>query len=265
MDTLIQDVRYAIRQLVRSPGFTAVAVLTLALGLGANTAIFSVVHGILLRPLPYPDPDRLAMVWVNNPGEGIDKDIASFPLFADWRQQAKSFEQIVAYTERRLHPHRPRRARAAPGRPRGGGLLSDARGAGGAGPRSSWRGEPAGAREGGGAGAWALAAAVRRRSRGRRPDGLAERRRLHRGRRDAPRLPLPGAGRALDAARARGPIPAAPRVAWQPLAERHRAPEARRARCPRRRPRWTRSRRPSTRPIRTRPSSASSSSRCSRR
>jgi putative ABC transport system permease protein len=98
MDPLIQDVRYAIRQLVRSPGFTAVAVLTLALGLGANTAIFSVVHGILLRPLPYPDPDRLAMVWVNNPGEGIDKDIASFPLFADWRQQAKSFEQIVAYT-----------------------------------------------------------------------------------------------------------------------------------------------------------------------
>ncbi len=99
MDTLIQDVRYAIRQLARSPGFTAVAVLTLALGLGANTAIFSVVHGILLRPLPYPDSERLAMVWVNNPGEGIDKDIASFPLFADWRQQAKSFEQIVAYTD----------------------------------------------------------------------------------------------------------------------------------------------------------------------
>ena len=98
MDTLTQDVRYAIRQLVRSPGFTAVAVLTLALGLGANTAIFSLVHGILLRPLPYPEAERLAMVWLNNPGEGIDKDIASFPLFADWRQQAKSFERIVAYT-----------------------------------------------------------------------------------------------------------------------------------------------------------------------
>jgi putative ABC transport system permease protein len=98
MDTLMQDVRYAVRQLVRSPGFTAVAVLTLALGLGANTAIFSVVDGVLLRPLPYPEPDRLAMVWVSNPAEGIDKDIASFPLFADWRQQAKSFEQIVAHT-----------------------------------------------------------------------------------------------------------------------------------------------------------------------
>jgi putative ABC transport system permease protein len=98
MDTLFQDVRYAIRQLVRSPGFTFVAVLTLALGLGANTAIFSVVHGILLRPLPYPEPDRLTMVWLNNPGQGIDKDIASFPLFADWRQQARSFERIVAYT-----------------------------------------------------------------------------------------------------------------------------------------------------------------------
>ena len=98
MDTLIQDVRYAVRQLVRSPGFTAVAVLTLALGLGANTAIFSIVHGILLRPLPYPDPDRLTMVWLDNPGEGIDKDVASFPVFADWRQHARSFEQIVAYT-----------------------------------------------------------------------------------------------------------------------------------------------------------------------
>ncbi|HEY6554925.1 MAG TPA: ABC transporter permease, partial [Vicinamibacteria bacterium] len=98
MDTLIQDVRYAIRQLARSPGFTAVAVLTLALGLGANTAIFSVVHGILLRPLPYPEPDRLVMVWLNNPREGIDKDVTSFPLFADWRQQAKIFERIVAHT-----------------------------------------------------------------------------------------------------------------------------------------------------------------------
>ena len=98
MDNLLQDVRYAVRQLLRSPGFTAVAVLTLALGLGANTAIFSVVHGILLRPLPYPEPERLAMVWLHNPGEGIDKDIASFPLFADWRANAKSFEQMVAYT-----------------------------------------------------------------------------------------------------------------------------------------------------------------------
>ncbi len=98
MDSLIQDVRYAIRQLTRSPGFTAVAVLTLALGLGANTAIFSLVHGVLLRPLPYPEPERLAMVWLNNPGEGIDKDVTSFPHFADWRQQARSFDQLVAYS-----------------------------------------------------------------------------------------------------------------------------------------------------------------------
>ncbi len=85
IDTLIQDLQYGVRMLRRNPGFTFVAVLTLALGIGANTAIFSVVNAVLLRSLPYRDPDRLVMV--------------SFAErhFLEWRDQAKAFEQIAAY------------------------------------------------------------------------------------------------------------------------------------------------------------------------
>jgi len=93
--TLWQDLRYGLRLLARSPGFTAVTVLTLALGIGANTAMFSVVEGVLLAPLPYSHPDRLAVVWENNLHF---KQVVwpSYPNFKDWQGSARSFERMAA-------------------------------------------------------------------------------------------------------------------------------------------------------------------------
>ena len=82
MDALLQDLRYALRQLVRNRGFTIVAVLTLTLGIGANTAIFSVIRGVLLRPLPFPEPERL-MLGVETIGQG--RSGVTAPDFNDWR------------------------------------------------------------------------------------------------------------------------------------------------------------------------------------
>jgi predicted permease len=95
MNGLIQDVRYALRQLRKSPGFTLVAVLTLALGIGANTAIFSVVEGVLLRPLPYRDSEQLARVWSTS--DRSPRDVSSYPDFKDWADQNHSFQQMAAY------------------------------------------------------------------------------------------------------------------------------------------------------------------------
>ncbi|HEX5413776.1 MAG TPA: ABC transporter permease [Terriglobia bacterium] len=86
MTTLLQDLKYGLRMLARNPGFTAIAVLTLALGIGANTAIFSVINTVLLRPLPYHDPDRLVMLWERDPAKGIDHELVTGPDFIDWRQ-----------------------------------------------------------------------------------------------------------------------------------------------------------------------------------
>jgi putative ABC transport system permease protein len=93
-----QDIAYALRGLLRRPVFTSVAVLTLALGIGANAAIFSVVNAVLLRPLPYPSPDRLMMVWTHNPRQGFEKDVSTYPNFDDWRRENRSFERLAAYT-----------------------------------------------------------------------------------------------------------------------------------------------------------------------
>lgn len=96
--TLLRDVRFALRVLSRHPAFTAIALLTFAVGIGVNTAVFSVFNGVLLRPLPYPEADRIAMLWVDNRREGIKDDIGSYPIYRDWREQSASFDHVAAYT-----------------------------------------------------------------------------------------------------------------------------------------------------------------------
>ncbi|HEX6938138.1 MAG TPA: ABC transporter permease [Longimicrobiales bacterium] len=95
MDVLLQDLRFAFRTLVKSPGFAAAAVLTLALGIGANTAILSLVYGVVMRPLPFPEADEMTTVWMSNPRQGIDRDVTSYPNFLDWREQSRSFDVMV--------------------------------------------------------------------------------------------------------------------------------------------------------------------------
>src|SRR5215475_14500649 len=94
MGPLLQDVRYGLRMLVKKPTFTIVAVLTLALGVGANTAIFSIVNAVLLRSLPFPDPDRLVRIYFNNPGVGLRGVRFSVPEFDDLRTQTDVFEDV---------------------------------------------------------------------------------------------------------------------------------------------------------------------------
>jgi putative ABC transport system permease protein len=94
---MLNDLHYALRGLLKKPLFAALTIVTLALGIGANAAIFSVVNGVLLRSLPYPEPDRLMRVWTYNPRQGFDKDVAPYPNFADWRSQSRSFEQLAAF------------------------------------------------------------------------------------------------------------------------------------------------------------------------
>jgi len=95
MNAFLQDIRYALRMLAQSPGFSAIAILTLALGIGANTALFSVVNGVLLNPLPYPQPDRLVALYSRT--STFAQSSISYPNFLDWQRNNRSLASIAAY------------------------------------------------------------------------------------------------------------------------------------------------------------------------
>ncbi len=96
-DRILRDLRHAWRMFWKRPGFSAVVVLTLALGIGANTAIFSIVHAVLLRPLPYKDPARLAMLWQEDSAHGVEEGRVSLANFADWKARSHSFEDLTCF------------------------------------------------------------------------------------------------------------------------------------------------------------------------
>jgi predicted permease len=96
MQTFVQDLRHGLRALIKSPGFASVAILTLALGVGANAAIFSVLQAVVLRQLPYHDPDRIAVLWTKNIRQNLP-DGSSYLNFRDWKEQSKEFEDMTTY------------------------------------------------------------------------------------------------------------------------------------------------------------------------
>lgn len=116
LDDVTRDVRHGVRMLRRSPGFTTVAVLTLALGIGANTAIFSIVNGVILRPLAYPEPQRLMYLTTQFPAFGFDEFWVSPPEYLEYRELNRSFSAVGAFTtgeQNLLAGDRPMRVRTA--------------------------------------------------------------------------------------------------------------------------------------------------------
>jgi putative ABC transport system permease protein len=96
MQFLAQDLRYGLRSLVRNPGFSVVAILALALGIGPNSAIFTIVNAVLLKPLPMPEPNRVVMIWQTLLKSGFDQMPVSANDYLDWKRQAHSFEEMAA-------------------------------------------------------------------------------------------------------------------------------------------------------------------------
>ena len=97
METLVNDIRHGIRGMLTRPGFTLVAVITLALGIGANSAIFSVVNAVLLRPLPYHEPERLIRVWETNLTRGGELEMTSLSNLIDWKRESRSLLDAAAW------------------------------------------------------------------------------------------------------------------------------------------------------------------------
>jgi len=95
MESVFSDIRYAIRNLIHRPGFTAIAVITLALGIGANSAIFSAIQALLLKPLPIPDQDRVVAIWDKDPSRGVEHNEVAFANYLDWRAQNHSFDHLA--------------------------------------------------------------------------------------------------------------------------------------------------------------------------
>src|SRR5260370_2559737 len=117
MPAPLRDFRYSLRSLHKMPGFSIVALLVLAIGIGANTAIFSVVNSVLLRPLPYPHADRLALIWETDLKDGIKREGPSAPSFLDWQEQSQSFEEMALLavgTGTATHDSQPQQRSALP-------------------------------------------------------------------------------------------------------------------------------------------------------
>src|SRR5688572_23533627 len=99
METLLKDIRYGVRGLIKRPGFTAIALITLALGIGANTAIFSVINAVLLRPLQFKDPEQLVIVWEDASFAGFPRNTPAPGIYFDWKNQNQSFSDMAACAE----------------------------------------------------------------------------------------------------------------------------------------------------------------------
>ncbi|HSE99028.1 MAG TPA: hypothetical protein VLD57_12240, partial [Blastocatellia bacterium] len=100
IETLIQDLRYAVRLLLKNPRYSALAIMVLTLGIGANTAVFSAINGVLLKPLPFADPERLVKISSLQPSRGGRGSGVSLQDYLDWKEQARSFQTIAAFNPR---------------------------------------------------------------------------------------------------------------------------------------------------------------------